>query len=164
MSEMSRRKFAMVTAAGVCACCASAEAGQERGTESEVPATQPESPTIDVGTVTDFAHEGIFDRFQQPRKVLVYRQGERLYASTAQCSHKRCTLMVIDATALKCPCHGSAFDINGVPVNGPATVALFRIGISISNGRVVVDPRQQFAEADWEQPGAFIDLPKPASP
>jgi cytochrome b6-f complex iron-sulfur subunit len=51
-------------------------------------------------------------------------------ALTAVCTHELCTVQPLRAAApgpftLYCPCHGSAFDLNGNVTHGPATFNLF---------------------------------------
>lgn len=159
MSELNRREFVAIAAVGACACCAAADV---EGDASSQPSSQPAVEPFDAGALAEFAADGIFDKFRKDKKVILYRQENKLYASTANCSHKRCLLMVLDGEKLKCPCHGSEFDINGVPTVGPAKLSLFRYGVASKDGRVIVDPTVQFAESNWQDVGASIDLTKPA--
>lgn len=161
MSEtnLNRRSFvALTVAAGVCACdcAANAEPGDGKGPKRD----QPVPPTVDIGTLEDFATDGVYDKFAPPAKVLVIRNAGKLYASSARCTHKGCTLKLKSSTELRCPCHQSTFDINGVPTGGPAKVSLVRYALKVNDEKhIIVNTKQSFAEKDWEKPGASIQIP-----
>jgi Rieske Fe-S protein len=56
--------------------------------------------------------------------ILVNVAGE-VRAFVAECTHEGCPLgWNPNQHLIRCPCHGSAFDTRGVPVNGPATIPL----------------------------------------
>lgn len=55
------------------------------------------------------------------------------------CTHQQCTVGY-DATDndFKCPCHGSEFTVTGAVVQGPATVALTKYTVAISENTLTV--------------------------
>lgn len=89
-----------------------ASLGHLRGVSSE----PIQSLAPDTGAI--FEHQG--------QKLAVYRdpRGE-LHALSAKCTHKGCQV-VFNAVerSWDCPCHGSRFDVQGCPLDGPATKAL----------------------------------------
>jgi cytochrome b6-f complex iron-sulfur subunit len=161
MSEMNRREFVALSVAGTCACCAATQAeGPATKPAATGPTSRPAAGAIDAGAIESFKDDGVYDALRQSHKVIIYKQNNRLYASTARCSHKGCVLKAEGTTSLKCPCHGSSFDLNGAPSGGPAKVSLFRYAVSAKDGHLMVNVKKQFAEAKWEDKGAFIDLTK----
>ena len=75
--------------------------------------------------------------------VVVARDSGGVYAMSAICTHQGCFLedgsKTIN-TGLQCPCHGSAFDGNGMVTNGPAKDALQHYNVTIgSDGGITVD-------------------------
>jgi cytochrome b6-f complex iron-sulfur subunit len=147
-------------AAGVttaaCAFCAGAGAATSR------PTSRPAKPAgpVDAGPVGQFGKDGAYDALARSHKLLIYRNGTKLYASSARCTHRDCVLKraVNGIEQLKCPCHGSTFDIEGIPVDGDARESLPRHAIRIEKGRVIVDPAKVFSERQWGDPAASVKL------
>jgi cytochrome b6-f complex iron-sulfur subunit len=81
--------------------------------------------------------------------VVVARDADGVYAMSAICTHAGC--FVTDAAGtiaagLYCPCHGSAFDGEGVVTNGPAPAALAHYTVTIAaDGSITVDGSQPVA-------------------
>ena len=75
-----------------------------------------------------------------PGIVCVTQQGE-LYALSAKCTHAGCTVVWQHAgneARLHCPCHLSNFDMNGRPLNGPATLPLERYTARIEGNDAII--------------------------
>jgi nitrite reductase/ring-hydroxylating ferredoxin subunit len=147
----SRRAVLATLAACGCACAMSSTASA--APEDRAPPAKPAKS--DLGPVADFGADGVVDKFARDKQFLVFRKGDTLHASSSLCTHKRCILKKSpDATILKCPCHQSDFDLDGIPMGGPAKTSLIRYGITIENGRVFVDTTKSFDEKDWAAAGA----------
>jgi nitrite reductase/ring-hydroxylating ferredoxin subunit len=124
-----------------------------------------ESATVDVGPLSDFATDGPVDKFAKSHKLLVVRDGGRLFAPTALCTHKRAVLMV-DGGQIVCPKHDSPFDNQGVPLaqtadgeETPAKQPLERFAISVNGqGRVIVDRAKRFGRDQWDDAASFVKL------
>jgi nitrite reductase/ring-hydroxylating ferredoxin subunit len=166
-TELSRRNFVAVTAVtiGACACaCESAFAAEGEGDgkgdkEAEKEAKDTGPKQVEVGKLVDFAKDGVVDTFAKPNKFFLIRDAGRLYAPTAICTHKKCTIK-IKKDVLTCPCHNSKFTNAGVPQGGPAKVSLYRFGISVNDtGVVVVDKTKTFDEKKWEEAGSYVAFP-----
>src|SRR5438067_13578953 len=125
--EINRRQFVIATAAVAAACgCA------------EIAYAAP-GDTVDVGTAADFPQDGAFDRFAKSNRVMLVRKGDRLYATTATCTHRNCIIKHVEGE-MRCPCHGSRFDLAGDVTKGPAKSPLPRYAIATNaSGRIVVD-------------------------
>lgn len=52
--------------------------------------------------------------------VILVRKGDHIRAFEAKCTHLGCRLSRIDGKEVVCPCHGSRFNMEGMPVKGPA--------------------------------------------
>ena len=147
MSEMTRRTFLFVGAATcACALCPLSDA---LGADASAP--------VNVGAATEIT-EGISDRFAKSDKFFLVRDGNRIYAPSAVCSHKRAPLTT-SAGGFKCAKHGSSFAKSGEVTKGPAKTALPRLAIRIDDqGHVIVDPTKHFEESQWNDPGSFVKV------
>jgi Rieske Fe-S protein len=56
--------------------------------------------------------------------VIVINIGNAYRAFSSVCKHEGCTVNSFVKQRMMCPCHGSEFDVNGLPVAGPAPSAL----------------------------------------
>jgi cytochrome b6-f complex iron-sulfur subunit len=155
--DLSRRTFVIATTAATVATCA---CGMLNADAAEQPPKDPkESPetTIDVGVRADYAKDGaIKDTWAKNNRILVVREGGKIYAPSAKCTHKGCAVRAKDGQIV-CPCHSSKYDLQGAPKSGPAKKPLFRFGISVNAaGHIIVDKTKQFEQPKWNDPGASI--------
>jgi Rieske Fe-S protein len=145
--DLSRRQF-VVLAAGCAAVCACG------GVAMAQVATGP----VDVGALTDYPKDGIYDQFIKKSKLVVYRENGQMYVSTAICPHKGARV-VVKGDEVYCPRHGSTFDSNGAVIKGPAEDSLERYAISIDgNKHLIVDKSKSFSEKDWTDPASFVKI------
>jgi nitrite reductase/ring-hydroxylating ferredoxin subunit len=71
--------------------------------------------------------------------VLVVRSGEgRFEALSNVCPHKQCLVEVKSASLIKCPCHSSAYKIDGTYVSGPSKKDLKKFRATLENGVITV--------------------------
>lgn len=150
--DLTRRD--VIAAAAVCSCCLAAEAGAQDKEAEASPVADP----VDLGDIGQFEKPGIYDQFARSHKLLVLRLENRLVACSSICTHKACVLKKSDEKTLKCPCHGSLFDADGTVLTGRAKVALPRFEVKVTDGRLVVDRRRQFAERQWDEADSFVPL------
>ncbi len=68
-----------------------------------------------------------------PEIILVKK--ESIKAFSRSCSHLGCALNKLDEHNLICPCHGSAFNDEGVPFKGPAIKNLKELTIKYDNSK-----------------------------
>jgi nitrite reductase/ring-hydroxylating ferredoxin subunit len=153
--HFNRREFVI---AGAAAAAGWARIDPFAPRASAAAAATPTSGTLDVGVAADFAHDGAFDKFARSNRIMLVRKGERLYATTATCTHKDCIVKHVQGE-IRCPCHGSRFDLNGEVTKGPAKSPLARLAIAQNAaGRIVVDPSQKFGPEEWDDPKCSVKL------
>jgi len=80
---MNRRQFVLIVAAAGVACAC--------GSSGHATAAEPSAP-VDVGVITDYPRDGAFDKFAKDKRVMLVRAGDRLYATSATCTHRNCAL------------------------------------------------------------------------
>ena len=161
-TEMNRRNFVALTVAAAavtaCACeCTLAAEAPEKEKESGKP-PPPNKGTVNVGKKADYAKDGVVDKFAKANRVLVVRDGGKIYCPTSTCTHKNCSVKLKGAEIV-CPCHGSKFTLQGTSIKGPAKGSLYRYALSVdANGDIIVNKEKQFAEKEWAQEGSFITV------
>ena len=108
--NLNRRQFLLLSAGLVAGCQAVNEKGSSRA---------PDGPLVNAGPVGDYAADGVYSRFRS-QGFFIVRQGEKLFALSAICTHRKCRLIAEPDESFSCPCHGSTFDPNGHVTRGPA--------------------------------------------
>ena len=149
--NINRREFAIATAALAACVCSGV------GLDSACAIVAPSSP-VDVGAAGDYPSDGAVDKFARSNRIIVIRKGDRLYATAATCTHRECIVKPVQGE-LRCPCHGSRFDLEGAVTKGPARAPLPRYAIAINSaGRILVDPSQKFDQSQWDDPRSFVKI------
>jgi Rieske Fe-S protein len=110
---LNRRQF-MLFAAGV-----GALAGCQTGNQGGLTPAPSVERIVNAGPATRYAVDGVYTGFREDGVFLV-RKGEKLFAFSAVCTHKKCKLTAEPDHSFYCKCHGSTFDPNGRVTNGPA--------------------------------------------
>lgn len=74
-------------------------------------------------------------------KVIIVKNHSNLKIFSSSCTHLGCKITSEIDGNLVCPCHGSKFNINGVPTNGPAVEKLKELTYTINKktGNIVID-------------------------
>jgi Rieske Fe-S protein len=71
--------------------------------------------------------------------LLIVCSGENQYSAfSTVCPHLQCNIKVKSSTLIQCPCHQSAYTIEGNYINGPAKKGLTKFPVSIEGGVVKV--------------------------
>jgi nitrite reductase/ring-hydroxylating ferredoxin subunit len=147
MSDLNRRDFVKVTAAGIGLLVLG----------SEIFADSAAGP-IDVGVPADFPKGVVSDKLIASHNIIIVNEGDRIVALKATCTHKGAALSVAN-NQIVCNRHHSKFDDAGNPTAGPAKAALFRYGISLSDqGHLLVDKSKQFGQQQLDDPAAFVPI------
>jgi len=107
---INRRQF-LLLAAGLAAGCQSADDGR-------APAAGAER-MINAGAVSQYVKDGVYSGFAD-QGFFVVRRGDKLFALSAICTHRKCKLTAEPDHSFYCKCHGSAFDRAGHVTEGPA--------------------------------------------
>jgi nitrite reductase/ring-hydroxylating ferredoxin subunit len=162
--DLDRREFVVgvsaiagisAAACAFCACGADALAAEEEKSDTE---KKEENKPIDIGIAADYKKDGIKDTWAKSKRFFVVRKDKKLYAPSAQCTHKKCALKLKN-DEIACSCHGSKFADDGKPSKGPAKSPLPRYGISKdAQGKITVDKSKKFEEKKWDDAGAFVEL------
>ena len=96
--------------------------------------------TVELGPLEEYRTSTVSARWVQRHGLWLVRRAGRLVALEARCTHLGCTPRWMgEQGGFLCPCHGSRFSDDGIPLNGPATQPLFRLAIRVEHGEVVVD-------------------------
>jgi Rieske Fe-S protein len=75
------------------------------------------------------------------------RDASGFYAMTGRCTHENCSMVDhLSVDGVECMCHGSAFDLHGLVVNGPAVNPLPHYHLEFDEwGNVGIDTSQVVA-------------------
>jgi nitrite reductase/ring-hydroxylating ferredoxin subunit len=151
MQQTTRREFvtAAATACALCTLC---------GTDAFGARVQPKEGEVAVGETSDYAKDGVFDKYAKDEQVILVRHKDKLYACSGLCTHKTAQLKVVDGQ-IRCPSHGSRFAEDGKVTKGPARKDLPRFAIKTdSAGKITVDRSKKFEKDHWDDAGAFVKM------
>jgi len=119
-----------VAAAGVLAACGGSDTPTAEAPAASDDGTLAQLSDIPVGgAISAKLADG------QPI-ILVQPEKGKVVAMTAVCTHQQCTVAP-DGDELKCPCHGSVYDLSGENVSGPAPSPLPGVDVHVVDGAVV---------------------------
>jgi Rieske Fe-S protein len=100
---------------------------------------QAEENIIIAGSLSDFTPDSV-TAFQAGKFYLVRLSDGGLLALSRKCTHLGCTVLWIpEEKKFICPCHASAFDMQGKVITPPARHALDPYPISVKKGLVRVN-------------------------
>lgn len=126
--------------ASLCAVMATALPlnAQSQGAPEKAPDPNPIKPTdatraqMTPGKILDYRKLGAFYLVADARGI---------FALTAVCTHRGCLVLSEGPTGFGCPCHDSAYDLQGQVTEGPAKLPLRHLAVKEmeSNGRLQVD-------------------------
>ncbi|MGK7887906.1 MAG: ubiquinol-cytochrome c reductase iron-sulfur subunit [Leptolyngbyaceae cyanobacterium] len=92
--------------------------------EPEIDSTPREDGFAAIGTVVELDEAGfISDKTFQGEQVLVIRDpsdNTKVLAVNSLCTHQGCSVKWDESSLLVCPCHSSAFNVDGTVAQGPA--------------------------------------------
>ena len=107
---INRRQFLLLTA-GLAASCQTVNNAGYSVTLKE--------HKVNAGPASNYVADGVYNNFCDQGFFLV-RQGDKLFALSAICTHRKCTLTAEPDRSFYCKCHGSTFDPVGHVTEGPA--------------------------------------------
>lgn len=108
--KINRREFLILTAGFAAGCSSMETAGTVSGGGERM---------VKAGAAANYAGDGVYATFRN-QGFFIVRQGERLFAVSAICTHRKCKLDVEPDHSFHCPCHGSTFEAGGQVTHGPA--------------------------------------------
>jgi Rieske Fe-S protein len=109
--NLNRRQF-LILAAGFATGCQTVNDG------SGTTAASAER-TVNAGSTGNYGTEGVYTSFRD-LGFFVVRRGDKLFALSSYCTHRRCKLTAEPDHSFYCKCHGSTFDAAGHVTEGPA--------------------------------------------
>jgi Rieske Fe-S protein len=107
---INRRQFLLLTAGLAAGCQAVNDGGNSVAREERTVNAGPASSYVKDGVYSDYRDLGFF----------VIRRGDKLFALSAICTHRKCKLSAEADRSFSCKCHGSTFDSAGHVTKGPA--------------------------------------------
>jgi len=127
-----------VAAMGVLAACGGGGGGGGYGDEGSDDGTGDAPSDGVLAQVSDIPEGGAISAEDADGKPIILTQPEAgtVVALSAICTHQACTVAP-DGDQIKCPCHGSVYDLEGGNVSGPATKPLPAIDVHVADGAVV---------------------------
>jgi len=148
--EFTRREMMVLTGGVVAATCCGGCAG---------PSLLDKAPdTVDAGPTSQFANPGTSKQFRDTYGFFVVSDGSKLYAQSAQCTHRGCTVKQV-SDGFDCPCHGSKFARDGSVVEGPATTPLPRLAVETNPaGHLIVHTHKRLGQGQINSPEAFATV------
>lgn len=118
--------------------------------------------TFIAGKVSDFATDGVDERFKNGFGVWIVRSEGQLFALSNICTHLGCIPNWLSAESkFKCPCHGSGFYVSGINFEGPAPRPLERYKIGVNaQGYIVVDKTKVYRQekGQWNNADSYIKV------
>jgi nitrite reductase/ring-hydroxylating ferredoxin subunit len=94
---------------------------------------------IEIAAVPSLQGTNGFVVVPEPATIVVYLGADGFRAFTAVCTHAGCRVSGVSNRRIVCPCHGSAFDVQGGQVlAGPATRSLRSFPVTLANGILIV--------------------------
>ena len=109
--SLNRRQLLILTAAAAAGCAGPGSGGD--------PLANRPRADLNIGPESDYAADGVYDRFRD-RGLFIIRRNGRLLAISSICTHKYCKLSVSNDQSFYCKCHDSTFDREGHVTLGPA--------------------------------------------
>jgi cytochrome b6-f complex iron-sulfur subunit len=71
-------------------------------------------------------------------RVIVINKPSQVAVFSSACTHMGCRLNASEGSELVCPCHGSRFNLNGEPVQGPARKRLRALPFTLDRTQAVI--------------------------
>ncbi|MFE9426302.1 Rieske (2Fe-2S) protein [Kitasatospora sp. NPDC006697] len=124
---------AALTVAG----CGSSASGAG-GSGSQTTAAKSSGGPLQLGSAEDIPVGG-GKVFREQRIVVTQPQPNQFKAFSARCTHAGCIVDTVSRELIKCPCHGSAFNVaDGSVAGGPAPSPLTSYPVTVQNGQLTV--------------------------
>ncbi|WP_053334581.1 ubiquinol-cytochrome c reductase iron-sulfur subunit [Gemmatimonas phototrophica] len=146
MTSVHRREaLTLVAACCICPGLLACAASQDAPTQPAPTDDNDDALTITPTTVQ--VRVDLVPRLTQPEGVAIFlvagvivvrERIDSFQAFSSVCPHAGCGVSVLNGRRLECPCHGSAFDLAGARLEGPAPSGLARLASSFDPARQVL--------------------------
>ena len=146
MTSIHRREaLTLVAACCICPGLLACAASQDMPTQPAP--TDDDADALTISSTTVLVRVALVPRLTQPdgaaiflaAGVIVVRgSADSFQAFSSVCPHAGCGVSVLNGRRLECPCHGSAFDLAGARLEGPAPSGLTRLASSYDPARRVL--------------------------
>ncbi len=162
--EVTRRGFISTFGLGMAGMVAAFSAGGIGSLRYFFPNVLSNPPEQFVaGEPADYSPGTVSTKYKGKFRVWIVNLSDRIVAIQAICTHLGCTPNWLDSQGIfKCPCHGSAYYMNGVNFAGPAPRPMARVGVRLNpQGKIIVDKGLVFtsnASPGWEAQDAYIKV------
>jgi Rieske Fe-S protein len=98
---------------------------------------------VPIATLDKVPRGGAYRTKNGDEPIILVNVAGDIRAFVAVCTHEGCPLgWNPNQHLIRCPCHGSAFDLTGLPINGPATKSLAAYQVLVRGNQIslVVPP------------------------
>jgi len=95
-----------------------------------------------IGTVSSLANAPLHGVTIDDKQILIAKMGDQFFAIGNVCTHNGCRLSggKIDGETVKCPCHGSKFNLKtGEVVHGPAKNPEPSFPVTLEKDEIFID-------------------------
>lgn len=69
------------------------------------------------------------------KDVIIVNKNNRIAVYSSKCTHLGCTISQTIDNEMVCPCHGSKFNTEGIPMKGPAVRPLQNLAYQLDSNR-----------------------------
>lgn len=74
-------------------------------------------------------------KFTFHKDVIIVNSESNLAVYSSKCTHLGCTISQTINDEMVCPCHGSMFNTEGIPLKGPAVRPLNKLAYQLDNNK-----------------------------
>ena len=94
---------------------------------------------VEVARVEKVPRDSVYRMTRGDEPLILTNDAGTIRTFAAVCTHEGCPLgWNAQQHLIRCPCHGSAFDLRGRVMNGPATKPLTQLETFVERGRVLI--------------------------
>lgn len=108
--------------------------------DSAAPSASPPPMVVGEDDLKTLQKKGSVFIGPKKRPILLFKMGEKSFSAfSALCTHEGCRVNYKTGWGeIRCPCHGSVYDLTGTRKEGPAKRALDRYAVETIDGRLAI--------------------------
>jgi Rieske Fe-S protein len=137
-----------------CGLAAASLASQSAILPAEATAAGDPLATLTIAEHREFVQVGgsVVIKATRAGDLLIVRSSESAYAAmSVVCPHLQCSVKVKSSSLIRCPCHQSAYKLDGSYISGPAKSGLHAFPLRVEQGVITVLQGEQPKEAARSQ-------------